>query len=65
MNMTQALIILKNGVRKYGVIIDGENNNGIMFIPDFKMLSQDESQFSHLIEHIPTEHIFSIDTCLK
>lgn len=65
MNMVQALIVLKNGIRKYGIIINDENINGIMFIPDVKMLSQDESQFSHLIEHIPSEHIFSIDTCLK
>ncbi len=63
--MVQAMIILKNGIRKYGVIISDENTHSVMFISDVKMLSQDESQFSHLIEHIPSEHIFSIDTCLK
>ena len=65
MNMVQALIILKSGVRKYGMIIHDENNEGIRFISDIKMFDQDENQMSHLIEHIPSDHIFSIDTCLK
>jgi len=65
MNMIQAMIILKNGIRKYGTIIDGEHEGRIKFIPATEISANDESQLANLIEHIPLDNIFSIDTFLK
>ncbi len=65
MNTTQAMIILTNGIRKYGTIINGEHEGRIKFIPATEILATDESQLSSLIEHIPVANIFSIDTFLK
>lgn len=63
--MTHALIILKNGIRKYGTIINGEYEGRIKFIPATEIVANDESQLTNLIEHIPVENIYSIDTFLK
>lgn len=65
MNTTQALIVLKNGIRKYGTIINGEYEGRIKFIPATEIVANDESQLTNLIEHIPVENIYSIDTFLK
>ncbi len=65
MNTTQAMIILTNGIRKYGTIIIGEFEGRIKFIPATEILATDESQLTSLIEHIPVANIFSIDTFLK
>ena len=65
MNTTQAMIILNNGIRKYGTIINGEYEGRIKFIPATEIVLMDESQLSNLIEHIPVANIFSIDTFLK
>lgn len=65
MNMTQAMIILKNGIRKYGTIIEGEFEGRIKFIPATEIIETDETKLAGLIEHIPVNNIFSIDTFLK
>jgi hypothetical protein len=65
MKMTQAMIILINGIRKYGAIIEGECDGRIKFIPSAKINEMDETKLSGLIEHIPVNNIFSIDTFLK
>lgn len=65
MNTTQAMIILNNGIRKYGTIINGEFEGRIKFIPATEIVLMDEAQLSNLIEHIPVSNIFSIDTFLK
>lgn len=65
MNTTQAMIILNNGIRKYGTIIDGEYEGRIKFIPATEIVATDEAQLSNLIEHIPVSNIYSIDTFLK
>jgi hypothetical protein len=65
MNTTQAMIILNNGIRKYGTIINGEHEGRIKFIPATEIFAMEESQLSSLIEHIPVSNIFSIDTFLK
>lgn len=65
MNTTQAMIVLNNGTRKYGTIINGEYEGRIKFIPGTDIIYTDESQFHNLIEHIPIHTIFSIDTLLK
>jgi hypothetical protein len=65
MNTTQAMIILTNGIRKYGTIINGEHEGRIKFIPATEILATEESQISSLIEHIPIKNksnIYSIDT---
>lgn len=59
------MIILKNGIRKYGTIINGEMDGKIKFIPATEILVKDESILGNLIEHIPVENIYSIDTFLK
>ena len=53
MNTTQAMIILNNGIRKYGTIINGEHEGRIKFIPATEIVATDESQLTNLIEHIP------------
>jgi hypothetical protein len=65
MNTIQAMIILNNGIRKYGTIINGEHEGRIKFIPATEIIAKDESQLTNLIEHIPVENIYSIDTFLK
>lgn len=65
MNTIQAMIILKNGIRKYGTIIEGEQEGRIRFIPATEIVANDESQLTNLIEHILVENIYSIDTFLK
>lgn len=65
MNTTQVMIILKNGIRKYGTIINGETDGKIKFIPATEILVSDENTLRNLIEHIPVENIYSIDAFLK
>lgn len=65
MNITQVMIVLKNGIRKYGSIIDGEFEGRVKFIPATEIVANDESQLTNLIEHIPVDYIYSIDTFLK
>lgn len=60
MNATQAIITLKNGARKYGMIISSIQSAQIQFVAG----TEDALNPSH-IEHIPMEMIVSIDTCLK
>jgi len=43
MNTTQAMIILTNGIRKYGTIINGEHEGRIKFIPATEILATEES----------------------
>ena len=64
MNTIQAVIILKSGIRKYGMIIDGEYTGSIQFVPEGKALLSDEL-FNNVIEYIPLGQIQYIDTCLK
>lgn len=64
MNTTQAIIILKNGSRKYGFIVDHEDASRIQFIPGTDA-APGSAESANLIEHIPVEHIVSIDTYLK
>lgn len=65
MNTTQAMIVLMNGIRKYGTIINGEYEGRIKFIPSAEIVTLNESQLANLIEHIPVSNIYSIDTFLK
>jgi hypothetical protein len=65
MNSTQAMIILTNGIKKYGTIINGSNENRIQFIPSMHIHALAENQLSQLVEHIPVSTILSIDTYLK
>lgn len=65
MNTMQAMVILNNGIRKYGTIINGEHEGNIKFIPAIEISATDESQIDNMIEYIPVANIFSIDTFLK
>ena len=65
MNTTQAMIILTNGIRKYGTIINGEYEGRVQFIPSSQVTNMDQTILCNLIEHIPVSHIYSIDTFLK
>ncbi len=64
MNTTQAIVILKNGMRKYGSILQSEYNHTVVFIPGAETIKDRES-VNHLIEYIPVEEIEGIDTYLK
>jgi hypothetical protein len=65
MNTTQAIVILKNGMKKYGSILDSEFNHTVLFIPGAETLFADKEAASRLIQYIPVEDIESIDTYLK
>lgn len=65
MNTTQAILTLKNGMRKYGSIVSSELNHTVLFIPGSETLFRDQEAASHLIQYIPVEDIESIDTYLK
>lgn len=60
MNATQAIITLKNGARKYGMIINSIQSQQIQFVA-----GTDDILNTTQIEHIPMDMIVSIDTCLK
>ena len=65
MNTTQAIVILKNGMRKYGSIVNTEVEQTVLFIPGAESLYKSIESASHLIQHIPIDEIESIDTYLK
>jgi hypothetical protein len=64
MNTTQAIVLLKNGTKKYGSIINSDFNHTVAFIPGTEILTDNEAA-SHLIQYIPVDEIESIDTYLK
>lgn len=64
MNTTQAIVILKNGMRKYGSILNSElKNQTVIFVPGAETFR--DGPFDHLIEYIPLDEIEGIDTYLK
>jgi hypothetical protein len=63
MNSTQAIVILKNGMRKYGSILNSEVKQTVIFVPGAETFR--DGPFDHLIEYIPIEEIEGIDTYLK
>ncbi len=65
MNTTQAIIVLLNGNRKYGTIINECNEDEIKFIPALNIQAINQTQIVSLIERIPVGSIYSIDTYLK
>lgn len=65
MNTIQAIVILKNGMRKYGSIVNAEVNDHVQFIPGAETLFMDREAASQLIQYIPVEDIEAIDTYLK
>lgn len=65
MDTKQAIIILNNGLKKYGTIISEECNEQIKFISGIEMKNMNDILLNHKIEHIPIHTIFSIDTFLK
>ncbi|MBK7667015.1 MAG: hypothetical protein IPJ32_06435 [Sphingobacteriaceae bacterium] len=65
MNTTQAILTLKNGMRKYGSIVNSELYHTVLFIPGAETLFRDMEAASHLIQYIPVDEIESIDTYLK
>lgn len=64
MNTTQARVSLKNGMKKFGSIINSELNGTILFIAGDESLFFDKKA-NKLIQYIPVEEIESIDTYLK
>lgn len=65
MNTTQAIVILKNGMRKYGSILSSEFQSTVLFIPGAETLFKDRESANHLIQYIPVDEIEAIDTYLK
>lgn len=65
MNTTQAMILLNNGVRKYGYIFNEDSEETIRFIPKLDLNNFEESKINDFIEYIPKNRIYSIDTFLK
>lgn len=65
MNTTQAIVLLKNGMKKYGSILTGDLSDMVMFIPGIDSDFIDTEYASNLIQYIPVDDIESIDTYLK
>lgn len=65
MNTTQAIVIMKNGMKKYGAILNTEINETVMFIPASDTNFIDTEFASNLIQYISVKEIESIDTYLK
>jgi hypothetical protein len=65
MNAVQAMVILKNGMRKYGSILSSEWRHTIVFIPGTEIELSNIEAVDHLIQYIPVDEIESIDTYLK
>lgn len=65
MNATQAIIVLKNGTRKYGFILNNDHSEDIEFIPGTDQALGEPGSYTSLVERIPVDHIVSIDTFLK
>lgn len=61
----QAIVLLKNGMKKYGSILNTEMNDTILFIPGAETHFIDTEYAHNLIQYIPVEDIESIDTYLK
>ena len=65
MNTIQAIVILKNGMRKYGSILGSEFKHTVLFIPGAETLFKDKEAALSLAQYIPVDEIESIDTYLK
>lgn len=65
MNTTQAIVVLKNGMKKYGSIINTEINDTVLFIPGTDAAFIDTEYAINLIQYISVSDIESIDTYLK
>ena len=65
MNTIQAIIILKNGMKKYGSIVSSEFRHTILFIPGSETLFSGTEEALSLAQYIPVDEIESIDTYLK
>jgi hypothetical protein len=63
MNSIQAIIILKNGKRKYGAILEDKNTDYVRFLPSLRTGPSDYPV--QIIETILMKDIYSIDTYLK
>lgn len=64
-NHTEAVIYLKNGKRKYGMLIDNIVNDAYQFISNnnYNLFKKDSNQ--SYIEILPSHTIDTIDTSLK
>jgi hypothetical protein len=65
MNTTQAVVLLKNGMKKYGSILNSDLTHTVMFIPGIDSNFIDTEYASNLIQYISIDEIESIDTYLK
>ena len=65
MNTIQAIILLKNGMKKYGSIMSSEFRHTILFIPGAETMFKDTEAAMNLAQYIPVDEIESIDTYLK
>ncbi len=65
MNTIQAIIILKNGMKKYGSIVGSEFRHTVLFIPGAETLFTNTEAALSLAQYIPVDEIESIDTYLK
>lgn len=59
MNLTQAIILLKNGIKKYGAIETESSSDKLMFVP------QTTNHTDTAVEYIAVEDIASINIYLK
>lgn len=64
-NFTEAVIYLKNGKRKHGMLLDNLVNDAYQFISNnnYSLFKKDSNQ--NYIEIVPSDLIDTIDTSLK
>jgi hypothetical protein len=65
-NVTAAVIYLKDGKRKYGILMDGQcSGNNYQFISNDNILNFNNTLSNEYVEIVPTVLIESIDIDLK
>lgn len=65
MNTTEVLIVLNNGVRKYGTILNDYITESLQVSVGTDLILNTKIQLTNRVEYIPLNAIRSIDQFLK
>jgi hypothetical protein len=65
MNTTEVMIVLNNGVRKYGTILNDYFTESLQFSVGTDLILNTKIQLTNRVEYIPLNAIRSIDQFLK
>lgn len=65
MNTTEVMIVLNNGVRKYGTILNDYITESLQVSVGTELILNTKIQLTNRVEYIPLNAIRSIDQFLK